>query len=83
MHMKDLNRGEASTKSNKLKDYYLLMKFTLSFSARGVMERFLHAGNNRVAPRKKDIHRVQRREDVDGGGLRIADFTAEAKGGAS
>ena len=30
--MKDLNRGEASTKSNKLKDYYLLMKFTLSFT---------------------------------------------------
>ena len=32
MHMKDVNRGEASTKSNKLKDYYLLMKFTLSFT---------------------------------------------------
>lgn len=32
MQMKDLNRGEASTKSNKLKDYYLLMKFTLSFT---------------------------------------------------
>lgn len=32
MHMKESKRGEASTKHSKLKDYYLLMKFTLSFT---------------------------------------------------
>lgn len=31
MHMKEA-KGGASTKNNKLKDYYLLMKFTLSFT---------------------------------------------------
>jgi protoheme IX farnesyltransferase len=31
MHMKE-SKGGASTKNNKLKDYYLLMKFTLSFT---------------------------------------------------
>jgi len=30
--MKESKRGEASTKHSKLKDYYLLMKFTLSFT---------------------------------------------------
>lgn len=32
MHMNESKGGGASTKNNKLKDYYLLMKFTLSFT---------------------------------------------------
>ncbi len=32
MQMKESNRGEASKRNSKLRDYYLLMKFTLSFT---------------------------------------------------